>query len=114
MYQLQIARNMKRKEEIDNASYECTGEYTNYEFHCGAEWSDEHPSKNNIAKYLSERGWPVSTNGVITYEDATKSMQSYYEYKRKQWIDRACEFIKENTALESEFYIDFRKVMENK
>lgn len=105
---------MKRKEEIREAAKEFTYHSGDYGFIEGAEWSDEHPSEDNIAKYLSERGWPVSTNGVVTYEAATKSMQSYYEYKRKQWIDSACEFIRENTALESEFYKDFRKVMENK
>jgi translation elongation factor P/translation initiation factor 5A len=41
-------------------------------------------------------------------------MLEYYEYKKKQWIDEACEFIKENTALEYEFYRNFRKAMEVK
>lgn len=46
---------MKRKEQIDNASYEYTGEYTNSDFHFGAEWADNNPSEEHIAMYLGKK-----------------------------------------------------------
>ena len=70
--------------------------------------------EGHIAAYLGKKGWPLSTYGIPTYEQASKMMLEYYEYKKKQWIDEACEFIRENTALEHEFYRDFRKAMEVK
>lgn len=47
----------KRKEQIDNASYEYTGEYTNSDFHFGAEWADSHPreglwDRNKICAFI--------------------------------------------------------------
>lgn len=108
---------MARKEEIDNASYEYTGEYTNSDFHFGAEWADEHPREEHIAAYLGKKGWPLSSQGIPTYEQANKMMLEYYEYKKKQWIDEACKYIKEYAPIDYDcdgFVEEFRKAMEVK
>jgi len=58
-------------------------------FKDGAEWADKNPSEANIAMYLGKKGWPLSTCGVPTYEEAARTLDEYYEYKRKQLIERA-------------------------
>lgn len=65
-------------------------------FKDGAEWSDANPNEANIAMYLGKKGWPLSTYGIPTYEEATKTLDEYYEYKRKQWFEQACKWFKEN------------------
>lgn len=59
----------------------------------------------------------MSTYGIPTYEQANKMMLEYYEYKKKQWIDEACEYIKEYAPIDYDcdgFVEDFRKAMEVK
>jgi hypothetical protein len=111
---------MKRKEEIREAA---SNSYPiikggDDKFIQGAEWADNNPSEDHIAAYLGKKGWPLSTYGIPTYEQATKMMMEYYEYKKKQWIDEACEWLKNNVPNyfgHSEVYPyidDFRKVVE--
>ena len=64
---------MNRQEQIDNASYEYTGEYTNSDFHFGAEWADNNPkeglwNKEKVCQYLLNNLWQV-TNDLCTKED---------------------------------------------
>lgn len=64
---------MNRQEQIDNASYEYTGEYTNSDFHFGAEWADNHPNeelwnKKKVCQYLLDNLWQVA-NDLCTKED---------------------------------------------
>ena len=64
-------------------------------------------------------------NGEIpTFEETMKDVQIYNAYKEKQWIEKACKWVKENFecyvgANVSPYYIcvnkfveDFRKAME--
>lgn len=85
---------MTRKEEIKRqADIQYGDNPCNAAFCFGAEWSDQNPSENQIAMYLGEKGWPLSTYGIPTYEEAAESLSEYYEYKRKQWIDEVCKFL---------------------
>lgn len=67
-------------------------------------WADENPSEANIAMYLGKKGWPLSTYGIPTYEEAAKTLDEYYEYKKNQWLDKACKWLKEN--IENYYYLD--------
>lgn len=64
---------MNRQEQIDNASYEYTGEYTNSDFHFGVEWADNNPkeglwNKEKVCQYLLNNLWQVA-NDLCTKED---------------------------------------------
>lgn len=120
---------MTRKEEIEQAAENTPMDI--YEksiitFIKGAEWADEHPSEANIAMYLGKKGWPLSTYGIPTYEEASKTLDEYYEYKKKQWFDKACKWIENgcvftdidgskivNTEMYKTIIEDFRKEMES-
>ena len=43
-----------------------------------------------------------SSNGIPTYEEAAKSLDKYYECKKKQWIDKACNGLREHLVFEEE------------
>jgi hypothetical protein len=122
---------MERKEQIKQASdnYYKNKSWTSGCFIAGAEWSDANPNEENIAAYLFKQGWPLKGTHVPTYEEAKKAVESCYFYKKKQWIDNACEWLKErlvfdepntwHTDLEENYLSikdkvinDFRKEME--
>ena len=115
---------MTRKEEIEQAA--SFSNMISNDFIRGTEWADENPSEDHIAAYLGKKGWPLSSQGIPTYEQANKMMLEYFEYKKIQWIEKACWFIKnhhhefsfwntEEHELEfstQKFIEDFRKAME--
>lgn len=70
----------------------------NPSFIAGAEWADNNPSEEHIAAYLGKKGWPLSSQGIPTYEQANKMMQQYYEYKKKQWFEKTCKWLEEDIA----------------
>ena len=88
---------MNREEQIEQAAPWFPTLAEDISWKMGAKWADNNPSEANIAMYLGKKGWPLSTYGIPTYEEAAKSLDEYYEYKKKQWIDKTCEWIEENS-----------------
>ena len=100
---------MTREEQIRQASIEYTmenapkciggdtfsevidGMNRNHAFEEGAKWADKNPNLQNIAECLyKEKGYPISLNGEIpTFEETMKDVQTYNDYKAKQWIEKA-------------------------
>lgn len=78
-------------------------EYTDIQvaFEEGAEWADKNPNPQNIAEYLyKEKGYPISLNGEIpTFEETMKAVQAYNAYKEKQWIEKACNWLREQKEM---------------
>lgn len=55
--------------------------------------------KEEIVKYLIEKGYPVSTDGDIpTYEQSMQAMTELYNYKENRWIETACKWLEEEVA----------------
>lgn len=94
-----------RAYQISNAALEHASSAKNVveAFEAGAEWADATPSENHIAAYLGKKGWPLSSQGISTYEESTKIFFEYYEHNKKQWIDKATNWI----ALNAELYGGF-------
>lgn len=98
---------MTRDEEIQKAA-ESFCSNTNplllvgdYSFIQGAKWADKNPNPQNIAEYLyKEKGYPISLNGEIpTFEETMKAVQAYNAYKEKQWIEKACNWLREQKEM---------------
>lgn len=72
-----------------------------YGFINGAKWADENPHSQYIAEYLyKEKGYPISLNGEIpTFEETMKDVQTYNEYKSKQWLEKACSWLREQKEM---------------
>lgn len=70
-------------------------------FEEGAKWADKNPNPQNIAEYLyKEKGYPISLNGYIsTFEETMKAVQAYNAYKEKQWIEKACNWLREQKEM---------------
>ena len=104
---------MTREEEIRNAidtiipifpsnngrTYEQAIMATGFE--AGVKWADKNPNPQNIAEYLyKEKGYPISLNGEIpTFEETMKAVQAYNAYKEKQWIEKACNWLREQKEM---------------
>lgn len=55
--------------------------------------------KEEIIKYLVEKGYPVTTGGDIpTFEQSMQAMTDLYNYKKNEWIETACDWLKEEVA----------------
>lgn len=58
-------------------------------------------NKEDIVKYLTEKGYPVSTGGDIpTFEEAIKEAMELYDYfiknyKEDQWMKKAVKWMRE-------------------
>ena len=53
--------------------------------------------KEEIVKYLIEKGYPVTTGGDIpTFEQSMQAMTDLYNYKKSEWIETACKWLKDN------------------
>lgn len=112
---------MTRKEEIEQAALRYSDVYESMQsFYEGAEWADQNPSEAALAMYLGKKGWPLSTYGIPTYEEAAKTIEEYYQYKRKQWLEKACEWFEQNLHMyntaecfgdRQKFIEDFKKTM---
>lgn len=136
---------MTREEEIRQASIEYTmenapkciggdafsevmnGMNRNHAFEEGAKWADKNPRPQTIAEYLyKEKGYPISLNGEIpTFEETMKDVQTYNDYKAKQWLEKACKWLEQHQEDYDDYdawkgdyvnftslIIDFRKAME--
>ena len=81
----------------------------------------------DIIKYLIEKGYPVTTGGdVPTFEQSMQAMTDLYNYKKKEWLETACNWLIKNTykhidddsrlqmsfAYTVDMIKDFRKAME--
>lgn len=95
---------MTRKEEIKQAAFnndrESSKENQQY-FIEGAKWSDENPDEKMIVKYLYEKkGYPIDLNGnLVSYEETMKSANRYINYKKEKFIEKACEWLKEQDEM---------------
>ena len=87
---------MTRQDEIRQAAFaKEIGALARETFQMGAEWADEHPSEKAINKRLYELGYGMSLNGdIVTRQQVSESMERYVKYKKKQLIDKACEWLK--------------------
>lgn len=72
-----------------------------YGFINGAKWADENLNSQYVAEYLyKEKGYPISLNGEIpTFEETMKDVQTYNEYKSKQWLEKACSWLREQKEM---------------
>lgn len=67
----------------------------------GARLAYENPNSKTIAEYLyKEKGYPISLNGEIpTFEETMKDVQTYNAYKEEQWIEKACNWLREQKEM---------------
>lgn len=93
----------------------------------GAKWDDENLDSTNIytKQELRDMGFAFDLNGNIrTLEECYESSVQYLEYRKREFIDKACEWLKRHLYdydyvegfevfrnVES-FTKDFRKAME--
>lgn len=91
------------------------------------EVSSENPDEQMIARYLYEKkGYPIDLNGNIpSFEETMKDVEKYNKYKEDKFIEKACNWLKENKDhpfigcedcclsgfLTDEFVEEFRKAM---
>lgn len=55
--------------------------------------------KEEIVKYLIEKGYPISTSGDIpTYEQSMQSMAELYNYQKNNWMETACKWLEKEVA----------------
>ena len=85
----------------------------------GARLADENPNSKIIAEYLyKEKGYPISLNGEIpTFEETMKDVQTYNAYKAEQWIEEACNWLREqkemiDISFQEDFIERFKIAME--
>lgn len=99
---------MRREEEIIIACRNFLSVYPNIDqaglsigFLDGAVWADKNPHSQYIAEYLyKEKGYPISLNGEIpTFEETMKNVQTYNDFKAKQWLEKACSWLREQKEL---------------
>lgn len=113
---------MTRKEEREQSaknfeSLEYNSPYTN--FIQGAEWSDNNPDKRNVytKDELRKMGFGFDLNGnIVTPKEEEEMIKEYIVYKKKQWLDKACEWLKEQEEMigisfQEDFIIRFREAM---
>lgn len=61
-------------------------------------WADENPSSRCYTKQqLRDMGFAFTTNGdIVTPDDMGNMAERFFEYRKKEWIEKACEWIKEH------------------
>ena len=117
---------MTREEEIKQAANESLcgdksyiSSYEEKGFIDGAEWADENPDENRIAKFLYEKkGYPIDMNGNLpSFDETMKDVEKYLKYTQDQFIDKACTWLKDraesfvvNTPL---CYYDYKQAVED-
>ena len=96
-------QDMTREEQINEEAYRQAKlvDIDIESFIAGAKWADKNPNPQNIAEYLyKEKGYPISLNGEIpTFEETMKTVQAYNAYKEKQWIEKACNWLREQKEM---------------
>lgn len=100
----------------------------NQSFIEGAKWADNNPSQQALSKELHRLGYGITLNGdIISKAEENKEMERYVEYQKNKILDKACEWLKNNTVSvindtctytassynigKDEFIEDFRKAM---
>ena len=98
---------MTRTEEIRKKAIElCNDPQNDYKstadlcYMC-AEWADENPDEKMIAKYLYEKkGYPIDLNGNLpSFDETMKDAEKYLKYKQDKFIEKACEWLKEQDEM---------------
>ena len=97
---------MTREEEIQKLIDEENGivNYGSCDYQAGVRdgvrLADKNPCPQTIAEYLyKEKGYPISLNGEIpTFEETMKDVQTYNDYKAKQWLEKACKWLLDNAG----------------
>lgn len=101
----------------------------NPSFIAGAKWADDNPSQQVLAKELHRLGYGITLNGdIISKAEENKEMECYVEYQKNKLIEKACEWLKNNTISvtnntytytassydinKKEFIKEFKKAME--
>lgn len=119
-----MTREEETKQAANSFAYvirDCATSRTEEDFIQGANWADEHPSQQSLARELSRLGYTITLNGdIISKEEENKMVENYMKYKQEQLIEKACKWLKENTynyqLIFSEniptFILDFKKEME--
>lgn len=86
-------REQAAKQSIEGDSFEdaCIGKAY---FIIGAEWADENPDEEMIAKYLYEKkGYPIDLNGNLpSFDETMKATEEYLKYKQDKFIEKAIKF----------------------
>lgn len=107
--------NKKRQEQIKEASTETKIQDSlkqviyNIGFINGANWSDEHPDKNNVytKQELMDMGFGFDLNGnIVTLDEYDKMAKRYHEYIKNKLIEKACEWLKKKMYVHTEHDTD--------
>lgn len=107
--------NNKRQEQIREASIETKIQDLSKQviyslgFIDGANWSDEHPDKNNVytKQELRDMGFGFDLNGnIVTLEEYDKMVKRGHEHIKNKLIEKACEWLKNTMYLHTEWEKD--------
>ena len=75
----------------------------------GANWSDEHPDKNNVytKQELIDMGFGFDLNGnIVTLEEYDEMVKRGDEYIKNKLIEKACEWLKKTMYIHTEHDTD--------
>lgn len=107
--------NNKRQEQIREASIETKIQDLSKQviyslgFIDGANWSDEHPDKNNVytKQELRDMGFGFDLNGnIVTLEEYNEMVKRGNEHIKNKLIEKACEWLKNTMYLHTEWETD--------
>lgn len=63
-------------------------------FMAGAEWADEHPSQQVVARELSRLGYTITLNGdIISKEEENEMTENYVKYQKERLVEKACDWL---------------------
>lgn len=107
--------NNKRQEQIREASMETKIQDLSKQviyglgFIDGANWSDEHPDKNNVytKQELRDMGFGFDLNGnIVTLEEYNEMAKRGHEHIKNKLIEKACEWLKKTMYIHTEWETD--------
>ena len=110
-----IMSNNKRQEQIREASIETKIQDLSKQviyglgFIEGANWSDEHPDKNNVytKQELIDMGFGFDLNGnIVTLEEYNEMVKRGHEHIKNKLIEKACEWLKKTMYIHTEHDTD--------
>ena len=94
-----LKKNLYKKENNKEFAQTCQGLIDWLEaIKQRAELAVDNPNEKAIVKYLYEKkGYPIDLNGnLVSYEEAMESANRYINYKKEKFIEKACEWMKDN------------------
>ena len=94
-----LKRNLYKKENNKEYAQTCQGLIDWLEaIKQRAELAVDNPNEKAMVKYLYEKkGYPIDLNGnLVSYEEAMESANRYINYKKEKFIEKACEWMKDN------------------